>query len=106
MTQRSLVGTIAMPRPLAHDQGKMPLRHLTSTLLIVPALMVTGLSTGCSDAEMREAGRGIQQELGQRWETWRQKMDAEVKAQARLNAGSKAPAHAQGTSPAVDGAEA
>lgn len=73
-------------------QEKTPLRRVKSKIMLLPALMVTGVSTGCSDAEMREAGRGIQQAVGQRWETWRQGVDAEVKAQARREAGRKAPA--------------
>jgi CubicO group peptidase (beta-lactamase class C family) len=63
--------------------------------MLLPILMAAGVSAGCSDAEMRAAGRRIEQAVGQRWETWRQGVDAEVKAQARLQAGARDQAQAK-----------
>lgn len=64
----------------------MPLRHVKPTLLLLAVLLLAGASTGCSDEEMRDAGRRIEQDLGQRWEHWRQGVDQQVKAEARRKA--------------------
>ncbi|MFN3430261.1 MAG: serine hydrolase domain-containing protein [Candidatus Sericytochromatia bacterium] len=78
------------------------MRQLKPTFLLGAALLAAGASAGCSDEDLREAGRNIQQSVGQRWETWRRGIDDATKAEARRRAQAKATAR-PGVEPAGAG---
>lgn len=73
------------------------MRHPRSALVMLALL----LSAGCSDRQLREAGRGIEQAVGERWEAFRQQVDQETKARAQR----RQPARAQQQHGRVDLAE-